>query len=149
MPTKHFEARLGTESGKELFVVVPFDVKEVFGKARPPVKVTINGYTYPSTVSVYDGTYYVPVRRSHRQAADVELGQTVNVTLELDRATRTVKTPPDLAKALAKSKKARAAWDKLSFTHRREHVEAIVGAKKPETRKRRIARALEMLRASK
>ncbi|APR76574.1 Hypothetical protein A7982_01921 [Minicystis rosea] len=128
-----------------VMIEIPFDVKALFGKARPPVRVTVNGYTYPSTVSVYSGRSYLPLRRSHREKAKIEPGATVDVIVELDTSERTVEVPDDLAAALAKNAKARTAWEKLSFTHRREHVEAILSAKKPETRARRVANALAML----
>src|SRR4051812_12101325 len=133
MTTRRFKTKLGTETGKESFIALPFDGKEVFGKARAPVVVTLNAHRFKSTVSVYGGEYFIPVRASNRDAAGIAVGDTVNVVLELDTEERRVDVPPDLAKALDKSTKMKAAWDKLSFTHQREHVEAIVGAKKPET----------------
>jgi hypothetical protein len=84
--------------------------------------------------------------RAALAASGLEVGQRVKVTLALDEEERTVETPEDFSSALRRDKKAAAAWEKLSFSHKREHVEAIVGAKKPETRARRIAKALEMLR---
>ncbi len=144
MSTKRFKAKLGSDAGN-LFFEIPFDVKAVFGKARAPVKVSIKGYEYRWTVAVYSGRYYVGIRQSHREAAGVEVGDTVNVTLELDTAPRTVEAPPDLAVVLAKRSKARAAWEKLSYTLKKEHAEAILQAKRPETRARRVAKAIELL----
>jgi hypothetical protein len=123
--------------GSMCFIPVPFDPKAVFGKVRAPVKVTLNGYTYRSTISAMGGTVCIPLRRSNREAAGLEGGETLRVTLDLDTDVREVKPPVDLAKAL----EAAGAWDRwqaLSFTHRREHVEALEGAKKPETRARRL-----------
>ena len=85
------------------------------------------------------------MRRGHREAANVKLGDPLRVTLELDTAPRTVKVPPALAAALKKNKKAAAAWAKLSYTHKKEHADAIADAKKPETRERRVAAAMAML----
>jgi hypothetical protein len=147
MVKKRFKTELATESGKELFIKIPFDVKATFGKARPPVKVTVNGYVYKSTVAVYGGSYYLPVRKSHRDAAHVKLGQTVDVTLEIDDEPRIVDVPPELEQELKKNKKARLAWEKLSFSCKREHVEAILEAKRPETKARRIQQALDSLKA--
>lgn len=139
-----FQVVLGTERG-DLFFEVPFDVRKVFGRARAPVKVTIKGYSYRSTVFVYGGRYYVPVRREHREAAGVNVGETLRVTLEVDTDPRVVETPPELLAALVKEPIANAAWDRLSYSHKKEHVDAIVEAKKPETRQRRVQKAIEML----
>jgi len=130
-------------NGAACFVPLPFDPKAVFGKVRAPVKVTLNGYTFRSTIAAMGGPACIPLRRSHREAAGLEGGETLDVRLELDADPRIVEPPADLVRAL---KKAPGAWDRwraLSFTHQREHVEAIEGAKKPETRARRIAAAVE------
>jgi len=123
-------------------IPVPFDPKDVFGKVRAPVKVTINGYTYRSTIAAMGGPPFIPLRRSNREAAGLDGTETLDVLLALDSEPRTVTPPADLVKAL----KARAGgldgWKQLSFTHQREHVEAIEGAKKPETRARRIDAAV-------
>src|SRR5439155_15514645 len=130
-------------NGAACFVPLPFDPKAVFGRVRAPVKVTLNGYTFRSTIAAMGGPACIPLRRSHREAAGLEGGETLDVRLELDADPRIVEPPADLVRAL---KKAPGAWDRwraLSFTHQREHVEAIEGAKKPETRARRIAAAVE------
>lgn len=127
------------------FVQLPFDVPQEFGKARPPVKVTINGYTYRSTVSVYGGKYFVPVRKDRQQAAKLKPGDTCRVTIASDNEVRDVEPPADLRAALAKNAAARARWDKLSFTHKKEHALAIQDAKKPETRARRLRKTLQLL----
>lgn len=123
-------------------IEVPFDPKAIFGRVRAPVKVTINDHTYRSTIARMGGQTFIPLRRSNREAAKVEGGQTVRVTLQLDEAARVVKPPADLVKAL----KAGRAWDKwqaLSFSHQREYAEAVQEAKKPETRTHRIAAAVK------
>ena len=127
-------------------IEVPFDPKEVFGKTRAPVKVTLNGYTYRSTISSMGGQFLIPLRKSNRDAAGLEGNETLEVRLELDTDVRDVEPPADLVKAL-KAEKLWDAWQKLSFTHRREHVEAVEGAKKPETRTRRIENAVKMIQA--
>lgn len=142
---KSFKGKLTADSGG-LFFQVPFDVKAAFGKARAPVRVTLGRYSYPSTVAVYGGKYYVPVRREHREAAKVKPGKTLSISLELDEAKRDVKVPSDLAKALRDRAGGGAHWQKLSYTHRREHVQAILDAKKPVTRARRVAKAVAPLR---
>ena len=131
--------------GTLTMIRLPFDVRAEFGKARPAVKVTVAGHTYRSTVATYGGEYFLPLRKSHRDAAGVRAGQLVSVTVVADAEPRVVRIPDDLGRALKKNRRARERWDALSYTHRREHVEAIEAAKKPETRARRVARALEML----
>jgi len=146
MPARSFHAKLGAE-GHALFFEVPFDVKKEFGKARPPVKVSVNGHSYRSTVSVYDGKYYLPVRRERRQEAGLKAGDIIKVTVALDTGIRTVTPPPELTAAFKKNVAARERWEKLSYTHKKEHADAILEAKKPETRARRVEKALAMLAA--
>jgi regulator of protease activity HflC (stomatin/prohibitin superfamily) len=147
MTTRSFKTTLEppVTPGGTCFVEIPFDVREVFGRARPPVNVTVNGHTHPSTVAVYGGRYYVPARQSVRDAAAVTPGSLVDVTVALDTSVRSVTPPPDLAAALAKNRRARDGWDACSFTHKKEHADAITGAKRPETRARRVEAAVEML----
>ena len=128
-----------------LFFDVPFDPKVELGKVRAPVVVTINGFSFRTTIAAMGGRTFVGLNRENRAGTGLSGGETVNVTIELDGVPRVVKPPADLAKVLGKSKRAKAAWEKLSFTHQREHVEAIEGAKKPETRARRIAKLLATL----
>lgn len=127
-------------------VEVPFDVRAIFGAARPPVFVTINGFTYRSTVAFYGGRYYVPLKRANAEAAGVEAGVPVTVKIERDRTPREVAVPQDLAAALDAAG-LRDRWNNLSYSHQREHVEAIEETKRPETRARRIGRTIEMIRA--
>lgn len=142
MSVKSFKVKLGKG-----FVELPFDVKKEFGKPRPPVKISINGLTYRSTVAVYSGKYYVPVRKDRQEAAGVKPGDIVKVTILPDTEVRSIEPPPELAAALAKNDPARAQWEKLSYTHQREHAEEILAAKKSETRARRVQRILEKLTA--
>jgi hypothetical protein len=124
---------------------VPAKVVDSLGAGkRPPVKVTIGGYTYRNTIAVMGGRYMLGVSAEHREGAGVAAGDKVKVTLELDAEPRTVEVPADLAKAL-KAAKLTDAFEKLAFTHRKEHVRAIEDAKKPETRARRVAKTIEML----
>jgi len=131
--------------GAMCHVPVPFDPKAVFGKARAPVTVTLNRYTYRSTIFSMGGATFVPLRRSHREAAGLEGNETLSVKFALDTAAREVEIPADLAKAFRRNRAAAQRWSALSFTHRREYAEAITGAKKPETRARRIENTLRAL----
>ena len=129
-------------------IEVPAEVIVALGAGkRPPVRVTMNGFTYRSTVAVMGGRFMVGVNAENRAAAGVAGGDVVDVTVELDDQPRVVEVPADLAKALAKNKAAKAAFAKLSSTHQKEHVVAIESAKKVETRERRIAKAIDQLAA--
>jgi len=132
-------------NGSMCFIPVPFDPRPVFGKVRAPVKVTLAGFTYRSTIASMGNGPCIPLRRSNREAAGLEGGETLRVTLELDVEKREIVPPKDLVKALKATPAAWARWQKLSFSHQREYVEAIEEAKKPETRARRIANAVEMI----
>lgn len=145
MSSKTFRTRVVRE-GSACFLELPFDPKEVFGRVRAPVKVTVSGYTYRSTIAAMGGPPCVPLRRSHREAAGLEGGETVEVRLELDTDERTIEPPPDLVAELQASPPAWERWRELSYTHQREHVEAIEEAKKPETRERRIERTVRTIR---
>ena len=109
------------------------------------MKVSVNGHSYRSTVSVYGGKYYLPVRSERRDAAGLKHGDIIRVTVAPDTAARTVQPPPELSAALAKNSAAKAQWQKLSYTHKKEHADAIREAKKPETRARRLQKTLQML----
>jgi hypothetical protein len=146
MSSKTFTATI-TRQGSACFIPLSFDPKEVFGKVRAPVKVTLNGYTYRSTIAAMGGPPCIPLRRSNREAAGLEGGETIEVRLDLDTELRAVKPPADLVKALKAVPPAWDRWKELSYTHQREHVEAIVEAKKPETRLRRIENAVRMVTA--
>jgi len=136
-------------AGPAGYIELPFDPKEVFGKVRAPVKVTLNGYTFTTTIGAMGGPPCIGMRTSYREAAGLQGGERLEVRVELDTAKREVKPPADLVKALKAAPPAWERWGALSFSHQREHAEAVEGAKKPETRERRIANAVTMLRAMK
>ena len=143
-----FTVRLELAGKTATGMEIPAAVVERLGAGkRPPVKVTIGDYTYHNTVAVMGGRYMVGVSAEHRVAAGVAAGDTVEVTLVLDAEPRTVDIPPDLAKAL-QAAGATDAFARLAFSHRKEHVRAIEDAKKPETRARRVAKAVEMVASS-
>ena len=129
--------------GNMCAVPVPFDPKAVFGKVRAPVKVTINGYTFRSTIAQMGGQTFIPLRKSNREAAAVVGGARVKVRIAADADPRVVDVPPDLAKALKAKSGLWAQWAKLNYTNQRECVESVLGAKKPETRERRIAKVVD------
>ena len=127
------------------WLVVPFDARAVFGAARPPVRGTVNGVAFRGRLAVYGDVTVLGLRREIRAAAGIDVGDPVDVVLELDDEPRTVDGPAELEAALAGEPHLRAAYDALSFSHRREYAEWIGEAKRPETRVRRAERANEML----
>jgi Bacteriocin-protection, YdeI or OmpD-Associated/Domain of unknown function (DUF1905) len=127
---------------------VPDDVVDALGKGkRPAVRVTINGFTYRSTIAVMGGDYMVGVSAENRAGAHVGGGDEVDVDIELDTAPREVSLPPDFAAALDANANARRTFDALSPSNKGWHVSSIEGAKTDETRQRRIAKQVEALNA--
>jgi len=117
------------------------------GAKRFPVAATINGYTWGTTVVRMRGEYMLGLSKEVRAGAGVDADDKVQVQLELDRSERTVDIPPELAEALARDADASAAYERLAYTHRKEFANWVREAKREETRERRVARTLEMLRA--
>jgi hypothetical protein len=129
-------------------IEIPFDVQKVFGtRARVPVRGTINGFAYRSSIMPMGGKHWMVVNRQTREGAKAKAGDMVSVVMERDDEPRTVELPADFARALSASRTAQAAWDKASYTHRKEYVQAIEAAKKTETRARRIDKAISELTA--
>ena len=149
MPTFKGVLTATPRGGGGTLVPVPRQVAATLGlKGMPKVQAVIAGQPYRgSLMPMGDGTYCLGVLKSIQEAAGVKQGDTVTVELELDQAPRVVALPADLAKAIARDKKASAAWDKLSFTNKKEMARGLEEAKKPETRERRLAAAIAQLRA--
>ena len=137
------------QSGKTATgIVVPSEiVKALGGGGRAPVRVTINGYTYRSSIATVSGASMVGVSAEHRAGAGVAGGDEVDVDIELESAPREVAVPGDLAAALDADPTARATFDRLSYSNRSWHVLSVMGAKTEATRQRRIAKSIEALRA--
>jgi len=128
-------------------IEVPEEVVEALGASkRPPVRVTLNGYTYRSTVAVMGGAYMIGVSNEHRTASGLKGGDVVDVDLELDTAPREVSVPADLDAALDAEPAARSTFDRLSYSNKSWHVLQVEGAKTDETRQRRIAKSIAALR---
>jgi hypothetical protein len=143
---KQFQVTLkGDESGKmdTAAIELPFDTREVWGKARVPVLVTINGYTWRSTVSTMGGCQLIVVNAAARKGAGVKAGDRVKVTLEPDTAKRDIEIPDDLRKGLGV--RLSAKLEGLAFTHKKEYVQWYTEAKKDETRARRLEKMKLML----
>jgi hypothetical protein len=133
------------------FFTVPFSVEEAFGtKARLPVKGTINGAPFVSSaMPAGDGTHAIGVSKQLQAAARASAGDTVTVVLEPDTEPRTVEVPAELAAAFAGARKAHTAFSALAYSHQKEYVTWIASAKRPATRERRVAQAIEMLTSGK
>jgi uncharacterized protein YdeI (YjbR/CyaY-like superfamily) len=115
-------------------------------KGMPRVQAVIAGQPYRgSLMPMGDGTYCLGVLKSIQEAAGVKQGDTITVELELDTTPRVVEMPPDLAQAIGRDRKVKAAWDQLSYTNKKEMARSLEEAKKPETRERRLAAALARL----
>ena len=135
------------QNGNNVGIEIPDEVVAELGGKRVPVVVTIDGgYSYRSTTAVMGGRNLVGVSAEHRAASGVTGGQVVQITIVRDDAPREVDVPPPLAEALAADPVAAAAWEKLAYSHRKEHVRAITEAKADETRIRRVQKAVAMLR---
>lgn len=149
MGGKAFSAKLVRMEGVGTwtYLNVPFDVEKAFGKGgQVKVKGTVAGVPMKSTLLPNgDGNHFLVVPKPVRDKAKVKAGDRVKVVLEHDAAARIVEAPPDLAKALARSKPARQTWDDFSPSHRKAYVEWIVEAKKDDTRARRVEKAVAMM----
>jgi len=138
-------------NGAWTFFTLPFSVEETFGtKARLPVKGTINGEPFTSSaMPVGDGTHALAVSKALQAAARASAGDRVTVVLEPDLEPRTVDVPAELQAAFAAAHTAHAAFSALAYSHQKEYVSWITSAKRPATRERRVAQAIEMLTSGK
>jgi hypothetical protein len=137
-----------TASGKNTTgIPVPADIVEALGSGkRPKVKVTLNEYTYRSSIASMHGEYMISVSAEVRERAGVSAGDDVQVEIELDTEPREVTLPADVVEALNVDKALVARFDGLSYSNKRRILLSIEGAKTPETRSRRIDKAIEELR---
>ena len=146
-PLKFKVKLFGQEGSSVAALKPPFDVIAVFQrKGRVPVKGTINGFPFRSSLMNMGDGHMMVVNAELRAGAKCQAGDTVSVVMELDEDIRKVELPAYLKKVIACDPATKEAWDKLAFTHQKEHVRAIEEAKRPETREKRIAAMLEMLR---
>ena len=126
--------------------VPPKVVAELGSSKKPAVRVTVNGYSYRTTVATVSGEFMIPVSGEVRRAARVEAGDNLEVNIELDTEPREVTVPPDFRAALSRETSARRFFEGLSYSNKRRLVLSIDDAKTPETRQRRIAKAVDGLR---
>jgi hypothetical protein len=150
MGSVHFTTQLQPRGPAAAVVLDDAQVKLVGeGARRFPVVATVNGYSWRTSVARMGGEFMVGLSKEVRQGAGVQAGDDVEVTIELDAAPREVEVPEALAAVLARDSRAKAAFDGMAFTHRKEYARWVAEAKKEETRQRRVLQALDMLRAGK
>ncbi len=142
-----FSATLTREpDSSATFIAIPFNVMNYWGsRARVPVKGTINGTPFRGSIVPYGGVHYLGIKRDLRDAVGVKAGDVVDMVLDFDAEPRIAEPPADLLSALEAQPAAKIRWKKLSYSHQREHIEAIEEAVKPETRIKRIEQVIDRL----
>ncbi|MGD0610978.1 MAG: YdeI/OmpD-associated family protein [Anaerolineales bacterium] len=147
---KTFKAAIENAGGGGAFVRIPFDVEQVFGKKRVKVKATIEGEPYRGTlVRMGEPDHILIILKGIREEIGRTFGDEVEITLEEDTEPRRVEVPPDFQQALDRDPSAKAAFQKLAYTHQREIVRGVTEAKREATRRSRIIKAIEMLKIAK
>jgi hypothetical protein len=148
MPQHKFTVKLFGQQGSQIAgLTPPFDVAEIFGrKGRVPVKGTINGFPFRSSLMNMGDGYMMAVNAEMRAGGKCKAGDRVKVVMELDAEVRKVEVPAYLKKIINSDAQAKERWGKLSFTHQKEYVREIEGAKREETRERRVAQMMDALR---
>lgn len=142
----HFRARLQAEDDS-IFIELPSAVVARLGsRKRPPVLVRLNGHEYRTTVAVYGGKSFLGVRRDIRQAAGLSVGESIGFSIAVDLQPRQVEIPRELAAALRAEPRARAAFDRLSYTRRKEYAGLVQTAMREETRRARVEKVVKALR---
>jgi hypothetical protein len=143
-----FHATVQLDGKTATGIRVPDETVAALGAGnRPPVRVTLAGHTYRTTVARMGGEFKFPVSAAVREQTGVAAGDDVEVELELDTEPRELAIPGELAELLDRDPSAKRAFEKLSYSNQRRHVLAIEGAKTPETQQRRLAKAIAELRA--
>ena len=147
MTQQRFKVKLLSHAGTEAAILkLPFDVVDVFQrKGRVPVKGTIDGFPFRSSLMNMGDGHMMVVNAELRAGAKCKAGDTVTVLMELDEDKRTVEVPAWLKRIIDRDPKAREFWPRLSFTHQKEYVREIENAKRTETREKRIAAMMDAL----
>jgi hypothetical protein len=151
MAKKHtFKAVIIDAGGGGAFVEIPFDVEKEFGSKKPKVKAMIEGVPYRGLLVRMGGPNHILIiLKGIREQIGKTFGDEIQVSVELDTEERVIEIPKDLMKELKRDKDAKAFFDKLSYTHRKEYVNWINEAKKPETRQNRVVKTIKMLKKGK
>ena len=145
MPVEFVAELLGTGGSTTGFEVPPEVVTTLGAGKRPKVVVTIGGHSWRTSIAPMGGGFMLGVSAANRASTGLLAGQKVTVIVAVDDAPRVVEVPADLAEALAGAPEATAAWARLSYSHQRAHVEAVLAAKRPETRAARVLKTLAIL----
>jgi hypothetical protein len=140
-----FQAELQSANGNGRWVAVPPEIADGLNTRRPPVRGTVNGVPYRSRLAVYGGYSYLGFTAAIRKQAGIELGDLLDIYIEADPEPRVVKLPEALAAALRADAEAKAAFDRLAFTHRREYATWVAEAKRQQTQERRVAQVLQRI----
>jgi hypothetical protein len=141
------QLELRSTGGNTAGFQIPDDVVETLGGGkRPKVVATVNGHTWRSSIARMGGEFWLGMSMDNRARAGVAAGDVLGLELELDTAKREIDVPEDLAAELATDPQAKAFWDGMSYSNQRWHAEQITGAKQAETRVRRVAKSMAMLR---
>jgi bifunctional DNA-binding transcriptional regulator/antitoxin component of YhaV-PrlF toxin-antitoxin module len=144
-----FDAALQLDGKTATGIRVPDEIVSALGGGnRPRVRVKLAGHSYQTTVARMRGEFKFPVSAAVRERAGLSAGDEVEVTIELDSEPRELTIPAELADALEQRPEAKQAFEELSYTNHKRYVLAVEGAKTPETRQRRIAKALDELKQS-
>jgi hypothetical protein len=150
---KQFKARLTSRGpgGAWTFLEIPFSVEKTFGsKARVAVAGTMNGFAFQNSLLPQgDGTHAMAVSKTLQAGAKAGAGDLVSISMEVDRSERVVVVPAELKRALASRPQAKAAFDSLSYSHRKELAEWVAGAKREETRRNRAEKSIALVLAKK
>jgi len=146
-----FKVKLERAAGMEVAALrPPFDVPAIFGtKARVPVRGTVNGFPFRSSLCNMGDGHLMGVNKQMREGAKCEAGDVVDVVIQRDREERVIEVPDYIKKTIASNKTAQTTWDSLSFTHKKEWVRAIEEAKKEETRQSRMKKMMDALKQGK
>lgn len=150
MSKQEFDAEIKEGRGGGAYLIIPFSVKEVYGTgAQVKVKAIFDGHPYRGSLAPMGGGQHIlGIRKDIRKAIGKNIGDTVHVTVQQDTEPRTVSVPNDFGKALQRNPQVKEAFDRLSYTHKKEYVQWIEEAKKQETRERRIQKAVEKIKDS-
>ncbi len=144
MSKQSFKTTLHQVGNNTGIVVPPAIIEALAAGKKPALTVSVNGYTYRSSVATMGGQFMISFSSAHRAATGLKGGEKIEVTLELDTAPRVMEVPPDLRAALDKDKAAKAYFATLSYSNQRRHIEPIIDAKTPETRARRIEKSVAL-----
>lgn len=141
-----FDALIEAGTGGGALIEVPLDIEAVFGtRGRVKVRATFDGHPYRGSIAPMGGRYVLGLVKAIREAIGKGPGDHVAVTLEPDHEERLVEVPPELADALGRHPEAARFFEGLAYTYRKEYARWIAGAKRPETRARRLEKAIETL----